>query len=245
MNYNSDIADLAEKVLEKQRYLHPMLFDMNGEMYEDIRQKLLKQADFFIQKSIGDISELEVSDIILCGSAARYFYNAASDIDVKVLVKNPNPKILQDTEKSVNELLSLIATTYRGQKIQLYLNNIPIDIKFAYSFEDFLGYYSILKNQWIIKPDPKLNIDVNSDDLIKEYYKKMAVINAFMAELPLEDGTYSVKSLEKIAEFYSKINHTEPNLKDYLAHKMLCKSGQMPKLGEEIVYHYIDSLSAD
>lgn len=86
MSYAFEIAQLAEEVTKTQKFLHPMIFDFKGRMYEDIRQKLLNAADFFIRKSIADISSLEVREIILCGSCARYLYNKDSDIDLKVLV---------------------------------------------------------------------------------------------------------------------------------------------------------------
>ena len=40
MSYAFEIARLAEEVTKTQKFLHPMIFDFKGRMYEDIRQKL-------------------------------------------------------------------------------------------------------------------------------------------------------------------------------------------------------------
>lgn len=245
MVYHLYLANLASQMQKTQKHLHPMLFDIKGNMYEDIRQTILKQTSFFINKSISKVKELAIDDIIICGSTARYLYNQNSDIDVKVIIKNPYPKLLQDSAKAINELLSLIATTYQGTKIQLSINKIPLDIKIAADFDSFLGYFSVLHNKWMVKPDPHLIMDVSIDEMIQVYFEKLALINRFMSELPLEDGTYSVESLSKISEFYSQINRTRTELKDYLPYKMLCKSGKMQEFGVEIVNHHIDSLSLE
>lgn len=98
MSYAFEIAQLAEEVT-KRKISPPDDFDFKGRMYEDIRQKLLNAADFFIRKSIADISSLEVREIILCGSCARYLYNKDSDIDLKVLVGAKAGGCIQNTEK--------------------------------------------------------------------------------------------------------------------------------------------------
>lgn len=152
MSYAFEIAQLAEEVTKTQKFLHPMIFDFKGRMYEDIRQKLLNAADFFIRKSIADISSLEVREIILCGSCARYLYNKDSDIDLKVLVGAKAGGCIQNTEKAINDLLSLIAVNCFGRKIYLTVNKMPLDIKFEAKFDDFLGCYSLTHNQWIVPP---------------------------------------------------------------------------------------------
>ena len=147
-----------------------MIFDFKGRMYEDIRQKLLDAADFFIRKSIADIPSLEVREIILCGSCARYLYNKDSDLDLKVLVGAKAGGCIQNTEKAINDLLSLIAVNCFGHKTYLPVNKMPLDIKFEAKFDDFLGCYSLTHNRWIVLPQKYPAEGIDKDLLIKGYF---------------------------------------------------------------------------
>lgn len=55
-------------------------------MLGETRQELLKKANFYIAKVLRTIRDVEVSDIILVGSSASYFYSAASDFDLKIIL---------------------------------------------------------------------------------------------------------------------------------------------------------------
>lgn len=219
MSYAFEIARLAEEVTKTQKFLHPMIFDFKGRMYEDIRQKLLDAADFFIRKSIADIPSLEVREIILCGSCARYLYNKDSDLDLKVLVGAKAGGCIQNTEKAINDLLSLIAVNCFGHKTYLTVNKMPLDIKFEAKFDDFLGCYSLTHNRWIILPQKYPAEGIDKDLLIKGYFGKLAEISGFMAEIPMENGVYAPAEIERINVFFSEINHPALNAKDYFTYR--------------------------
>lgn len=243
MSYALEIAQLAEETSKRQRFLHPMLFDLKGQMYEDMRQKLLKIANFFIEKAIGHIPSLEVSDIVLCGSCARYDYRQNSDFDIKIIVKSINTSVIQNTEDAICDLLALVAGNYYGHKIFTKINGIPVDVKFDAVVVDFLGHYSILNNHWIIKPDKQDGIDTDIDRMIKNYYRKLCEISRFMAGLPMENGVYSVEEINQINDFFSQLNHASPE--DYPAYKLLCKSGKMQEFGTDCVFAATASLSLE
>ncbi len=245
MPYAFDIAAIAEEVTKTQKFLHPMLFDFKGRMFEDVRQKLLDATSFFIKKSIDNIPSLEVYDIVLCGSCARYLYKQDSDIDLKVLVRAKEGGIIQNTEKAINDLLSLIAVNYFGKKIYLTFNKIPLDIKFEAKFDDFLGCFSLLQNKWIVSPLKNPTEGICIDNLIKGYFLKLAEISRFMADIPMETGVYSPQEIEQINEFFSKINHPNLNAEDYFIYKMLCKSGRMQEFGSDCVDAASESFSLE
>lgn len=243
MSYAFEIAQLAEEVTKTQKFLHPMIFDFKGRMYEDIRQKLLDAADFFIRKSIADISSLEVREIILCASSAGYLYKENSDLDLKVLVGAKAGGCIQNTEKAINDLLSLIAVNYFGHKIYLTVNKMPLDIKFEAKFDDFLGCYSLTHNQWIVTPQKQPADGINKDYLIKGYFSQLAEISSFMVELPMESGVYSPNEIEQINAFFCEINQPKLNSKDYFVYRLLCKSGKMQEFGTDCVNAAVDSFS--
>ena len=245
MSYAFEIARLAEEVTKTQKFLHPMIFDFKGRMYEDIRQKLLDAADFFIRKSIADIPSLEVREIILCGSCARYLYNKDLDLDLKVLVGAKAGGCIQNTEKAINDLLSLIAVNCFGHKTYLTVNKMPLDIKFEAKFDDFLGCYSLTHNRWIILPQKYPAEGIDKDLLIKGYFGKLAEISGFMAEIPMENGVYAPAEIERINVFFSEINHPALNAKDYFTYRLLCKSGKMQEFGSDCVNAAVDSFSLE
>lgn len=245
MSYAFEIAQLAEEVTKTQKFLHPMIFDFKGRMYEDIRQKLLNAVDFFIRKSIAGIPSLEVKDIILCASCAGYLYKRNSDLDLKVLVGAKAGGCIQNTEKAINDLLSLIAINYFGNEICVTINQMPLDIKFEAKFDDFLGCYSLTHNRWIVLPQKQPADGVDKDRLIKGYFGKLAEISGFMAEMPMENGVYSPNEVEQINAFYCKINQPKLNPTDYFVYRLLCKSGKMQEFGTDCVNAAVDSFSLE
>ena len=65
-----NILHLAKNMLVSQDKLHPLLFDEQGVMFEDKRQKLLDIANLYILLFVSHISDISVEDNIVLGSSA-------------------------------------------------------------------------------------------------------------------------------------------------------------------------------
>ncbi len=239
------ILHTAKRILSVQKYLHPMLFDINGIMYEDIRQKILKIADFFIQKNIAFIDGLEVTDILLAGSTARYIYHKNSDIDVKILIKNSSNPILKKSVSALNDFIGLAACSFMGVRIlPLRLNNIRIDLKFDAEFDDFIGHYSILNNKWIVAPKPKFTTQITLNDLMKNYFNTLADKYKFMQSIKIKNNKVSLHFLDKFEQFYmDKVIENNNTPLKYLTYKLLSAQGEIRNTQIEYLELLKDTLS--
>lgn len=122
-----NILKTAKTILKIQDKLHPLLFGEDGFMLEETRQELLKKANFYIAKVLRTIQDIQVSDIILVGSSASYFYTSASDFDLKIILNLSHNRAIGS---NVKKFLKILNNTFYRNNVRLRLYDHFIDIKF-------------------------------------------------------------------------------------------------------------------
>jgi len=162
---NVNIGDVIKEVIEPENVdttsiqLHdelcPLIWD-GDKLKSDVRKILLLNAKRFIEFS--DAENLKFNDITLTGSMANYNYNENSDLDVHIVLDYSQ---ISENKEFVADFLKL--------KKQLWNEKIPIQVKghdVELYFQDkselhhSSGVYSILKDEWVVKPTKKIiNID--------------------------------------------------------------------------------------
>jgi predicted nucleotidyltransferase len=160
---DKELDDKIVKSFKSKDSLSNQIFDVEGDefkMHEDIRKKLIEISDNFID-SLG--VEFFIHDIVLTGSLANYNWSNFSDVDLHILIDfdeivdkkltgvNKIVKEFFDAKKNVwNETHNI---TIKGYDVEVYVQDVD---------EDHIssGVYSILNNQWLIKPEKNQpNID--------------------------------------------------------------------------------------
>ena len=142
------------KSFETKDELSPQIFEDN-KMREEIRKKLLEISDDFVE-TLG--VKFFIHDVVLTGSLANYNWSDFSDVDLHILVdfkeSKYNSDILKeffDAKKNVwNEKHDIII---KGYDVELYIQDVN---------EEHIssGVYSVLNDEWIVKPKKdKPNID--------------------------------------------------------------------------------------
>lgn len=181
-----NILKTAKTILKIQDKLHPLLFGEDGFMLEETRQELLKKANFYIAKVLRTIQDIQVSDIILVGSSASYFYTSASDFDLKIILNLSHNRAIGS---NVKKFLKILNNTFYRNNVRLRLYNHFIDIKFDEDDNFVMGNYSVLHNRWNIKPRCDFDLTgIQPALLIQNFYKNSLVI-------PLFCGIFSSKRL--------------------------------------------------
>lgn len=131
--------------------LNPKLFNLEvSKLKPEVLEKLLQISEEFL-KSIDPLT-LSIADIRLVGSNASFNYNEQSDIDLHIIV-NFDLNYIDD------EILQSIYNDKKNkfnEKFDFKIYDIPVEvyIEDIKSMNATNGIYSILRNDWIRKPQP-------------------------------------------------------------------------------------------
>lgn len=219
-----DTYKLSDAVKFHNR-LNPKLWGQDEKLLPEVRSKLLEIAADF-QEFLG-ISDLEVKDITLSGSNAAYSYTPHSDIDLHLVVEQP-----QQDDEVYQELFNAKKYQYndlhdiriRGADVELYVQpaNEP-----AVS----LGEYSVLNDQWIEVPKRKrAKID---QTLVRHKYEDLQ--NRIQAALKENDSDRVQALINKIkAMRQSGLDQHGEFGPENLAFKMLRKQGWIKRLYDHV-----------
>lgn len=157
---------LLEKTLHKN--LDPRLWTPEEKLIPEVREQLLKIALFF--RDLVDFYVVE--DIKITGSEANYNYEEDSDIDLHLVYNFQNMNVDPD----------LLSTYFKAKK-QLFNNEYDITIKgipVEIGVEDIntplvaTGSYSLLTDEWILKPtNSSREIPDIYDDELTDYCNRI------------------------------------------------------------------------
>jgi predicted nucleotidyltransferase len=158
---------------------------------KEVRSKLLNIADLFFD--FLEIDWVDIKDIVITGSSANYNYTRYSDIDLHLII---DYKTVHKDCPLVSEYFNTKKTlfnknhdiTIKGRPVELYVEDISSPAKST-------GVYSLIKNDWVKKPEyrPVQINDISIKSKLR-YYKDL------IDEI-LKDG----HDLESIENFIEKI----------------------------------------
>jgi hypothetical protein len=210
--------NLSENIFE--------LFDKTPMMRDEIRKKLLEISDNFIE-SLG--VEFFVHDIVLTGSLANYNWSNFSDVDLHILIdfdelEYPKDLVKEffDAKKNVwNENHNVIV---KGFDVEMYVQ----DVKEPHISS---GVYSILHNNWVVKPKknaPKID-DRKILEKGEEYAKK---IDSLIKKSKTMDILDKIDNLRKKIKAFRQSGLDDGGEYSYenLTFKLLRRNGYIEKL---------------
>jgi hypothetical protein len=132
----------AIKAIAHNDTLNPKLWD-GDKLIPEVRFQLMKIAKHFAD--FLNVEKLNLKDITISGSNASFGYSDSSDLDLHIVaVVEPGQVELYDAKKNVYN--GKYSIKIKGIDVELYVQDYQ---QKHYS----AGIYSVLKNQWISKPD--------------------------------------------------------------------------------------------
>jgi predicted chitinase len=162
-----------------------------------VRNNLLEIAYDFIESLNVDVV---ISDIIMTGSLANYNWSNYSDIDLHIIADFG--QFSKKVRPLYEELFRLKKTVYGtkhdikifGYDVELYVEDESIarDVKSA-------GRYSILHNEWTVKP-PKESFKIRETDIKEKAKKWMKIIDGVEETIQDEDIESAKKLLKKYTD---------------------------------------------
>jgi hypothetical protein len=143
-----DSYNLADAVKFHNR-LNPRLWDKTEHLLPEVRNKLLEIAADF-QEFLG-VPDLDVVDITVSGSNAAYSYTPHSDIDLHLVVNNPN-----GADEVYQELFNAKKYQYNDMHdIRIHGADVELYVQPADESPVSLGEYSVRDGQWLQVPRRK------------------------------------------------------------------------------------------
>ncbi len=255
MNPFLNIDNEAFRLLHPHSILTEFLFDEQQNMKENLRLRLLKQADFIINKTLVKFPGLIVKDIVLAGSSASYLYHPDSDIDISIIVKNETCTFLSQDQYLLMLFLISLFSAFNNEGYYFELDGRHIDFNILDGSKNFLpdfpnhlfGLYSLKNNCWINRPSNIISEEMTVGNLVSGYFEKLEEIYRFMGNLTINGDVYSQESLQKMHDYYYKLksDFTYSSNKNYLISKLLSSQKIFHELGKNITNSYRTSIISD
>jgi hypothetical protein len=207
--------------------LSDVIFDDNNKMYTDVKNKIIKISEDFID-FIG--IEFFIHDIILVGSLANYNWSKYSDVDIHLIVDFEDSgysfKLLKeffDAKKALwNKTNDIKINKY---DVEMYVQDINEENHSA-------GVYSILKNKWIKKPEKDTSKIDKDKILIKadEFGRKIdTLLKKFNADKDIKNESLTL--YKKIKKFRKcGLSDGGENSYENLTYKLLRRNNYIEKL---------------
>jgi hypothetical protein len=168
--------------------MNPKLWDANHELHQDVRFALEKIANKFAE--FVDVDQIAILDYIITGSNCAFNYTEDSDIDLHVVVdatalgNNPLTEPFLMAKKSLWN--SGHDITVKGYDVELYAED-------ANNKENKLvatGIYSLLKGEWVKKPEHDAKISINDSAVKSKAQDIIDQIDAIIAKSGPDDEAH-------------------------------------------------------
>lgn len=204
------------EAIEQHQELNPKLFE-GDKLRPEVLGQIKEIVDLFLEELAEDEIKIKVVDVILVGSNVNYNYSKHSDLDVHIIADT------KGLDSSVQVYASLYSA-YRSlfnKRFEIDFYNIPVELYVETEGMPRVsnGIYSVLKNDWIQKPEPTdiptIDYEVLNRVLIRWENKCKKLLNMDVAKvdpdkvaelideiyalrkegLNSEDGEFSTKNL--------------------------------------------------
>lgn len=231
-------------ILKPQPWLNPFIFDSDGNMHDNRRRKIIEICKFLFQQKLGMIPGLEISDIILCGSGASFYYRSKSDLDIKIIVKNVNCSYISLDKEEFSSFLALVSAKTKNNTYNFRVDGKFVDIKFYHRIPHNQNIFSLLYNRWIYFQRPDEERQFTEAELIRGEFDYIAQIYKFLQKLPRQNGRLTPKAINKIFHLFYQNDLLLDDTPEYkLIYHLLRAHGQLLYLSREINEAVNDSLS--
>ena len=204
--------DINEKEIEKasrevdlsgfqmQDELNPKIWDENQKMKPEVKKTLLKIADDYFESL--EIPGVDIEDVTMTGSLANYNWSKYSDVDLHIVI---NYKDVPVDEDLVQDFFKSKSSNWNKEHdVKIYGYDVELYVQDINEEHHSTGVYSILNNEWVIKPEKK-KISFSDKSVNEKANRIMDQIESLYDEM--EDGEYEsvVKGVDKLTEKIKKM----------------------------------------
>ena len=155
---------------QKHSRLNPKLWDTEKmTLLPDVKEKIEEIVDTFLSQLKEDKIKIIPEDVILIGSNAGYNYNSTSDLDIHIVADVSDLYCPDD-------LYPLLYSAYKSifnSKYDISLHGVPAEIYVETEGMPRIsdGVYSVTKDKWLKRPEPKDVPEIDEEKFDAEFSK--------------------------------------------------------------------------
>jgi predicted nucleotidyltransferase len=195
----ADYEDVEVVGFDIQDELEPQIWDQDGHMNQEVRERLLQIADEFIGSLL---FEIKIDDIRLTGSLASYNWSQFSDVDLHIVVDFNS---IDDDEDLVRAYFNAKKTIWNiRHEIYIYDYEVEIYVENLGDTHIALGKYSVDSDVWIKEPSPDIDADIETEDVKKKASSIMSQIE-YVEYISKDNPAEAEKLAEKVKEKIRKM----------------------------------------
>lgn len=214
--------------------LSPDLWE-NGKLKPEVRVKLLKAAKTYYEY-LG-IEPVKLKDITITGSIANYNYHDLSDIDVHLIL---NYEDVDDNIELVGEFFAAKKALW-GEKhdIQIKGHDLEFYAQDAEEGHHSTGVFSLIKNNWNIKPTRQDSLQVDAEQVRKKAADMMTRIDHIV---DMASSETQIEAIDAMKEKVKTVRQAGLNSDaqefsvENLVFKILRNTGYLQKLSDAKLY---------
>lgn len=225
--------------------LNPKIWD--GEtMKKDVRKTLLKIADDYFEGL--ELEGVDIEDVTMTGSLANYNWSKYSDVDLHILVDYNDIPV--DESLVLDFLKSKSSAWNEAHDIKIYGFDVEIYVQDISEKHTSTGVYSVLNNQWNLKPE-KQDVKIEKGMVKHKANVIMDRVEDLYSDLH-DDRDYEtiVKKAEKLQDKIKKMRQCgldsvgEFSVEN-MAFKALRRNGTLERLSDIKTLAYDKSLTLE
>ena len=225
--------------------LNPQIWMSENKIRPEVAVKLVEIAKDFL-KNIG-LENVDYEDITFTGSLANFNWSKYSDVDLHVLI---NFSDLDENVELVREFFRAKSGLWNKDH-DIKIRGFEVEIYGQDSTEPHIstGVYSLLKNEWIVKPT-KEPTDINYQCVENKAERLMDMIDQsqefFYKEKYTDSYNFGKKIKEKIKKFRKcGLERGGQFSEENIAFKVLRRNGYLGKLSDIVSNSYDRMMSLD
>ena len=229
-----------------QDKLNPKIWTEDDKLDPDIRKTLLKIADDYFTGL--EIESADIEDVTLTGSLANYNWSQYSDVDLHILVDYTEIPV---DASLVEDFLKTKSTAWNdAHDIKIYGYDVELYVQDIKEEHVSTGVYSILRNEWIVKPE-KVPVKVDDKNVRMKSERIMDAIDDLYGEMKTgEDYDAVVEKSDKIKDKIKKMR--QAGLDEFgefsvenMVFKVLRRNGMLERLSDIKTVAYDKSVTLE
>jgi len=217
MNVNEKEIQKSNKNIDlsgfkMQDNLNPKIWELPNEKYmgdvegqiekmkPDVRKTLLKIADDYFESL--DLPGVDIEDITMTGSLSNYNWSKYSDVDLHIVVDYDelpmDRELVQGFFKSKTDIWN------DTHEVKIYGYDVELYIQDINEPHHSTGIYSILNNEWNVKPEKK-KISIDNTSVKEKSERIMDCIEDIFDDMDEVDNDITIKRVEKLIDKIKKM----------------------------------------
>lgn len=203
---NYRLRNQIKRLLSPQDKLAPWVFSSQGQMLNDIRNKLEQLVYKAFEPILKKWPAVKLKEIFLCGSLVSFSWHDGSDFDLLIELSIDTKNFFIKNEKKAVEFVRLYFNSYYKKLIICYIDGKKVDMLIKRDVQNPIKYkrncYSVTNNCWITFPSHKI-LDANNEE--KTIKKVVSTMNRLRKKLFRNYITNDVECQSKIKKYFYKL----------------------------------------